>query len=657
MQIKSLLVLATVAAGVLAAVDPSTPSVGQQSRYRALPRGSNLAIVPVDGAEFLAGTGSYSFKFDISVELHSETGTPDISALSFTINGKQVKDVIAFVRAQKTTFAVARASWRNLASPASGEYNVELSVGSEKVKAKWVVRGSSTRKAKNALLFIGDGMAPSMIAAARYISKNTKFGKFDNGDGFLEMEKWDSMGKIATNGIDSIITDSANSAASYTSGQKGWVNTLSVYADTTTGDQLDDAKVETLAEVIRRVRPGMCIASMWGHTRSRGQGDILVDQALNGFKHYVQTNSTTNTWPVKPDVLLGGGGEFFKGSRALNKTDYYAAYASAGYNVVYNKAELNSPGLEFMTLKAIEIMEKKSASIDKSMHPMDYDRGLADLLEFDRTLKAVRAHTCAKDTAIFLTADHSQGYDVYGSVDLTFFRSASNDDSVGPDGSANLANPGTWHAEQRNSIGIYQDAGWIDNVLDSNGLPTKFADARFRLAGGKVDQPTHVENFEVKDGAAGTNPLTRNPSVALAKVNGTNVIKSTTVYVADPHDSVNSVGLARAGNLPANSGSSVHTLQTVDLYCFGPGVASCGKTMDNTELFFLIADVLGLGDKPDTYTPSAPANADKYNTYSPAANAPYNAPGSNSTAPKNLYSSAASVGVTAAVFAAVALLL
>ncbi|KAI9351420.1 alkaline-phosphatase-like protein [Obelidium mucronatum] len=669
MQFKSLLIIATFALTAFAAPDASTPAVGQKNRYRALPRGSNLAIVPVDGAEFLAGQ-----KFDISVELHSEDGkAPDLSALSFTINGKQVKDVIVNATApytstynstyyadgqseyanKPTTFHVSRASWRRLSLPASGDYNVELSVGSEKVKAKWVVKGSSTRKVKNALLFIGDGMAPTMISAARYISRNTKFGKFANGEGFLEMEKWDTMGKISTNGIDAIITDSANSAAAYTSGHKGWVNTLNVYADTTTGDQLDDAKVETITEVIRRVRPGMCIgivttasvvdatpAAFYGHTRSRSQGDVLVDQALNGFKHLVLTNKTSNTWvergesmpwgpAVKPDVLFGGGGDRFKGSKAMNGSNYYDAFTAAGYKVVNDKDELknvgtggavlgiftaghmdtwyerefnkeglktnpnsspkldkttamNQPGLELMTLKAIEIMEKKcsdgwflmseAAAVDKSMHPMDYDRGLADLLELDRTLKAVRSLPSAKETAIFLTADHAQGYDVYGSVDLNYFRSAANDDS------------------QRNAIGVYQDAGWVDNVLDANGLPTRFTETRYRLAGGKVDMPDHVENFEFKAPAAGANPLT--------------------LYMADPHDSVNSIGLPRAGNLPASSGHTVHTLQAVDLYCFGPVAASCGKHMDNTELFFLMANALGLGDVAD-----APSK----NVYSSAA--------------------------------------
>ncbi|KAJ3063569.1 hypothetical protein HDU98_000665 [Podochytrium sp. JEL0797] len=757
MQITSLLLLAVATA---AAVDPSAPSVGQFNRYRALPRGSNLALVPVDGAEFLAGQ-----KFDIAVELHSEDGTvPDLSTLSFTINGRQVKDVIVEAGSpyksnytssyfadgkskfagKKTTFAVSRASWRHLSLPASGSYDVKLSVGSESVSAKWVVKGSSTRKAKNALLFIGDGMAPTMISAARYISKNTKFGKFANGDGFLEMEKWDAMGKIATNGLDAIITDSANSAAAYTSGQKGWVNTLNVYADTTVNDSLDDAKVEVLAEVIRRMRPNMCIgvvstasivdatpASMFGHTRSRGQGQVLVDQALNGFKHLVQTNTTANTWveqgepmpwgpAIKPDVMLGGGGEWFMGSKAINKTNYYDAYAKAGYNVVYDKNELksvstakpvlgiftkghmdtwyerefntgaltinadsgpkndkttakNQPGLELMTLKAIEIMEARctdgwflmseAASIDKSMHPMDYDRGLADLLEFDRTLKSVRALPAAKDTAIFLTADHSQGYDVYGTVDLNYFRAGS----AAP-GTDLSQSPASWHADQRQAIGVYEEAGWIDNVLDSNGLPTKFADARYRLAGGKVDMPSHVENYEVKqpglassDGIAyaATNPLTRNPSSGIA--NATSIVKGqSVVYVSDPHDAP-ADGIPRPGNLPVSAGSSVHTLQAVDLYCYGPVAKSCGKSMDNTELFFLIADALGLGDVPDSTSAVGPV----YNTYQaadnkPAAVVPGNANYSAGYNPitmtrANLYSSAFTFGVSAVAVAVAAL--
>ncbi|KAJ3083899.1 hypothetical protein HDU99_005030 [Rhizoclosmatium hyalinum] len=762
MQISALLTLAATAAAL-----SSVPQPGQQNKYRALQRDTKLAIVPVDGAEFLAGQ-----HFDISIELHSDdTTVPDFSNLAVTINGKKISDVIVNAPApyiwkpynatffadtkardtkKSTTFAVARGTFRNVALPANGEYNVEVSAGGQIATAKWVVKGSAVRQAKNALLFIGDGMAPTMISAARYISKNTRFGKFANGDGFLELEKFDAMGKIATNGIDAIITDSANSAAAYGSGQKGWVNGLNVYFDTTPSDNFDDAKVETITEVIRRMRPGMCVgivttasvvdatpAGFFGHSRSRSQGGVLVNEALNGFSHLVQ-NSTTKKWAVsgepmpwgpavKPDVYLGGGGEWFKGSKAVNGSNYYDAFAAAGYNVVYDKTALkaasagpilgiftnghmdtwyerefntgaltvnpdsspkldgttatNQPGLELMTTKAIEIMEKKctdgwflmaeAASVDKSMHPMDYDRGLADLLELDRTVKAVRSLECAKETAIFLTADHSQGYDVYGSVDLNYFRSAAQDDSVGADGKPNLPEPASWQGEQRNAVGVYADAGWVDNVLDANGLPTKFADARFRLAGGKVDSPSHVENFEVKqpglatsEGADGkpsyypSNPLTRNPSINY--VNGSKIIREQSgVYVADPHDTTkdSGFGLARPGNLPASSGSSVHTLQAVDLYCYGPAAASCGKVHDNTELFFLIANALGLGADA-TY--QAPGAAPGTQYVAPAGNAGYVAPvgtGAAGNKPGNLYSSAATFGFSAVVAAAAMLLL
>ncbi|KAI8607286.1 alkaline-phosphatase-like protein, partial [Chytriomyces sp. MP71] len=548
--------------------------------------------------------------------------------------------------------------------------------------------------------------------------------------------------------------------------------TLSVYADTSSSDSLDDPKVETLAEIIRRNRPGMCIgvvttasvldatpAAMFGHTRSRGQGQVLVDQALNGFR-YLVNNGTGNVWTpgaepmpwgpaVKPDVLLGGGGEWFIGDSPINGTNYYDQYAKSGYNVVYDKDGLtgvssgpvlgiftmghmdtwydrevekvnlainsasspkndgksatNQPGLQQMTLKAIEIMEKKcadgyflmseAAAIDKSMHPMDYDRGLADLLEFDRTVQAVRALPSAKDTAILLTADHSQGFDVYGSVDLGYFRSASDSDAAGADGAGNspasaLAGQ---HIQQRQAVGVYQDAGWIDNVLDDQGLPTKFKDARFRFASGKVDMPAHVENYEFKTPAAGTNPLSRNPAVnnVNRKKNvtlGFHDTSLTSIYVADPTDAPKG-GVPRPGNLPANSGSSVHTLQAVDLYCYGPGSYKCSGVHDNTEVFFILADILGLGDKADTqdpYTPGAPtysqgcapassasaAPAASSNaayvasSVAPAASTPssstpsaYVAPvvANTKPAPQNLYSGANAVAMTAAVAALVAL--
>jgi len=60
---------------------------------------------------------------------------------------------------------------------------------------------------------------------------------------------------------------------------------------------------------------------------------------------------------------------------------------------------LDQPGLKDMTIKAIEILQKRdkgqgwflmseAASIDKMMHALDYDRALGELLELDDTIRA-----------------------------------------------------------------------------------------------------------------------------------------------------------------------------------------------------------------------------------------------------------------------------
>ena len=308
----------------------SIPQVGSFARYRAAPKNSLLSIVPVDGAEFIPNQ-----RFDVSVELHDlGLNSPDITKLKIIINGDSATNVLGKplepietwkfnysmnLKARDTkdyTFvAVSRLAIRSGKLSKPGKYVVEITVDGHSLKAEWTVREPKARTVRNMILMIGDGMASSMISAARMISKTTRFGKFQ--DNVLNLEKLGgSIGKIMTNGIDSIMTDSANSAAAYNSGQKGWDGSLNVYADTSETSR-DDPKVETLAEYIRSYRPGMCIgivttaevqdatpAAVYGHTRNRDDQDILAYQSLDGFSYL---NYSWDPKPVKPDVLLGGG--------------------------------------------------------------------------------------------------------------------------------------------------------------------------------------------------------------------------------------------------------------------------------------------------------------------------------------------------------------
>ncbi|KAI8917421.1 alkaline-phosphatase-like protein [Entophlyctis helioformis] len=512
------------------------------------------------------------------------------------------------------------------------------------------------------VLFIGDGMATSMISAARYVSKKSTFGKF--GDNLLEIEKLGTIGKVMTNGIDAMITDSANSAAAYNSGHKGWVNALNVYVDTS-DDGLDDPKVETIGEYIRRTRPGMCIgvvtttdiqdatpAAVYAHTRKRGQFDVITDQLINPFKP-TSGNMTWDPKPARPDVILGGGGSSFciksdsKPSCQGTTTNYYDLFAKAGYQVVNNKDQLaavkddapvlgifnsnnmnywldrhvftdnvkssgnpdgsgtgatNQPDLEQMAMTAVKVMSKKcndgfflmveGGLIDVGMHNMDYDRGLSELLELDRTVAAVNkwAKENGDNTGMMVTADHAHAYDVYASIDTQYFNSLPNDDkNILGDADRGL------QIQKHLAIGEYAEAGWVDSVMDENGLPTKW-NGRYRLASGKVDGPQLRENWQVR--TSPRSAATQDRSLA-NKIPG-----APTVMVANPAEPA---GINRGSMVTPGNYRSVHSLQGVDLYCGGPWYfrRNCARVIDNTEVFFIMADALGLG-----YSPSNPKTRD-----------------------------------------------
>ena len=113
-----------------------------------------------------------------------------------------------------------------------------------------VVNEKAQKKAKNVILFVGDGMSMQAKEVARILSKGMSDGKFND---VLAMEKMPHMALITTSGYDSIVTDSANSASAYNTGNKSVVNAMGVY-ENSTPDPMDDPKVENISEIISRAK-------------------------------------------------------------------------------------------------------------------------------------------------------------------------------------------------------------------------------------------------------------------------------------------------------------------------------------------------------------------------------------------------------------------
>src|SRR3954454_13621329 len=200
-------------------------------------------VYPIDRAEILAGA-----RFDLKVEF---LGLAEPAKVAVTLNGDDYVKVFgkaaSFVEREDGEPRSALIL-RDVSLPKPGTYAVRASDGVNTHEVAWTVYETGPRKAKNVILFIGDGMSPAHRAAARILAKGISEGK---ANGKLVIDDMPHMALVATAGTDSIITDSANSMSAYTTGHKSATSAMGVYADRTR-DPLDDPKVENITSLVQR---------------------------------------------------------------------------------------------------------------------------------------------------------------------------------------------------------------------------------------------------------------------------------------------------------------------------------------------------------------------------------------------------------------------
>jgi alkaline phosphatase len=495
------------------------------------------------------------------------------------------------------------ALWRDLSAPAAGSYIIEVTAGATVKTATWTVREPQAGGARNVILFVGDGMTVSMLTAAR-AARGMAQGLPTNP---LFVDSMPVVGIASTSSIDSLMADSANTASALNTGHIGSVNATGSYSDNTPST-LDDPRVETLAAMLQRTRDyaiGVVTtadysdatpAAVWAHGRNRSDGNraAYVIQSLE----------------AGIDVLMGGGArrllpQSAEGSRRSDDRDMFAEFEAAGYSIATTGMELEAaltappaqflgifapgdlnvwldrnvytdnlgdltdqPGLVDMTTAALTMLNQnengfylmvEAASIDKQIHPLDQERALSDLIEFDQAVEAAAAWVAANapDTLIVVTADHGHGYDVYGTVNLEVF------------------SEGTTDEERRAGIRVYANARYPDYPdANGDGFP-EWGDASIVFAAGVNNGPTHTEDYQVS-------PVPRAPAVQ----------NDAGVYIDNPDDDPN--GILFAGNLAPGDSTGVHTLQDVPVFAMGPGAEAFAGHYHQREIFFDMAAALSL---------------------------------------------------------------
>lgn len=563
---------------------------------------SAQAIYPMNRADILAGS-----RFDFKVEFDGVTAADKVKV---TIDGKDYAQVLG-----KTGEWIEREDGKEASSlllrgaalSRAGRHTVTASDGARSKTVVWDVYNTpAKRAARNVILFIGDGFSIAHRTAARMLSKG-----YDEGGklkGKLAIDEMPYMALLTTQGTDSIVTDSANSASAYTTGHKSCVNALGVYCSRAAGTLAHPA-VETIAEVAKR--HGMATgavtnsevedatpAAMSAHTRRRADYDDIVRMFLDS----------------RIDVLMGGGSPNFlpqstAGSKRKDDADYIDLYKKAGYVLATTKTEMQAAADAPATTKllglyntgnvdgaldlkflrkgtvarfpdqpdvveemkaALKILSRnrngfvlmvESARIDKYSHSMDAERAIYDAIMLDDAVKAAKdwAKANGNKTLILATADHAHPVSIIGTV--------NDEDSA---------------AEMRNKVGVYAAAGFPNYPApDADGYPAKVdVSRRVRMVFGAY--PDHYDTFR---------PYLDGENVPAVK-GADGVVVANGKYKDVPG------AVLRVGNLP-NTGpeaatQGVHSGDDVILTAIGPGAERVHGQLENTEVFRIMADALAL---------------------------------------------------------------
>nr|XP_061790996.1 alkaline phosphatase-like [Nerophis lumbriciformis] len=332
-------------------------------------------------------------------------------------------------------------------------------------------------KAKNIILFLGDGMGVTTVTAARILKGQME--KQSGEETSLVMDTFPHLALSKTYNVDQQMPDSAGTATAYLCGVKANYGTLGVTAATPRYNCSLTYGNEVKSVLYRAKQAGKSVGIVtttrvqhaspganYAHTANRGwyaDSDLSDEARANGCRdiaHQLVNN-------VEINVILGGGRQYMiprdmqdpeytsvKGDRD-DKRNLIVEWLNNKKNAkyVWNKKEfdavdpantdflmglfepkdcrfemernpLTDPSLTEMMEKAIKILSKNpkgyflfvedKGRIDHGHHDGMAKRALTEAVEFDRAIGRAAELTNELDTLSIVTADHSHVFSFGG---------------------------------------------------------------------------------------------------------------------------------------------------------------------------------------------------------------------------------------------------
>ncbi|MDB5456932.1 MAG: Alkaline phosphatase [Caulobacter sp.] len=332
----------------------------------------------------------------------------------------------------------------------------------------------NTGRARNVILFLGDGMGISTVVASRIFEGQSRHVDGESNSLSFEALPYTALSKTYSH--DTQVTDSAAGITAITTGVKTRNKVIGLTGAALPEDCASEkgARVETIAELAKRngLAAGAVTttrvthatpAGAYAHTAYRdweGDGDMPTEAAAAGCKD-IARQLVEAPDALRLDVVMGGGRSRFlpeaKDGKRADGRDLTAEWVKAegpGSAYVSTVAELKAldpgktrhvlglfgaehlpyelerpllgdgvPTLTEMATAAVDILSKnpkgyfllvEGGKIDMGSHLGNAKRTMTETVEFANAIKAVLAKVDLKDTLVLVTADHSHGLVISG---------------------------------------------------------------------------------------------------------------------------------------------------------------------------------------------------------------------------------------------------
>ncbi|XP_036676374.2 alkaline phosphatase, tissue-nonspecific isozyme [Drosophila suzukii] len=306
---------------------------------------------------------------------------------------------------------------------------------------------TDSRRAKNVVMFLGDGLSLTTLTAARILKGQRRGGRGEEAQ--LAVERFPFAGLSKTYCIDEQTPDSACTATAYLGGVKTHSGTV--------GQSASGERVESVLQWAQRAGKATGVvtttrltdaspAGAYAHVRRRGEELEIARQLVEeepGRKLHVILGGGLGKFADErrdgKDLLAqwhenNPNGCFARSLKELRNctgddTGSLLGVFSDNHMAYHLAASKEQPRLCEMAAAAIEKLEQKSQEdgngsgyfvfieggrIDHGHHETRVGYALDEMLEFDAAVEAVVRMTDPRETLLVVTADHSHTLSMAG---------------------------------------------------------------------------------------------------------------------------------------------------------------------------------------------------------------------------------------------------